>query len=72
MGRQRLSVPFNDDQRIAQLIVVRAHSNLGPDHVAGSPTISAGIMSAPFVFPGRAGTPGQPHQLYQRYRGYPS
>ena len=25
---------LNDDQRIAQLIVVRAHSNLGPDHVA--------------------------------------
>ena len=25
---------LNDDQRIAQLMVVRAHSNLGPDHVA--------------------------------------
>jgi beta-glucosidase-like glycosyl hydrolase/CubicO group peptidase (beta-lactamase class C family) len=25
---------LNDDQRIAQLMVIRAHSNLGPDHVA--------------------------------------
>jgi beta-glucosidase-like glycosyl hydrolase/CubicO group peptidase (beta-lactamase class C family) len=25
---------MNDDERIAQLMVVRAHSNLGPDHVA--------------------------------------
>jgi beta-glucosidase-like glycosyl hydrolase/CubicO group peptidase (beta-lactamase class C family) len=25
---------LNDDERIAQLMVVRAHSNLGPDHVA--------------------------------------
>ena len=25
---------LSDDQRIAQLIIVRAHSNLGPDHVA--------------------------------------
>ena len=25
---------LNDDQKIAQLIVIRAHSNLGPDHVA--------------------------------------
>lgn len=25
---------LNDDERIAQLMVIRAHSNLGPDHVA--------------------------------------
>jgi beta-N-acetylhexosaminidase len=25
---------LNDDQKIAQLMVIRAHSNLGPDHVA--------------------------------------
>ena len=25
---------LNDDQRIAQLMVIRAHSNLGPDHIA--------------------------------------
>ena len=25
---------LTDDQRIAQLMVIRAHSNLGPDHVA--------------------------------------
>ena len=25
---------LNDDQRVAQLMVIRAHSNLGPDHVA--------------------------------------
>ena len=25
---------LSDDERIAQLMVIRAHSNLGPDHVA--------------------------------------
>src|SRR5215831_5365604 len=25
---------LNDDQKVAQLMVIRAHSNLGPDHVA--------------------------------------
>ena len=25
---------LNDDEKIAQLMVIRAHSNLGPDHVA--------------------------------------
>ena len=25
---------LNNDQKIAQLIIIRAHSNLGPDHVA--------------------------------------
>ena len=25
---------LSDDQKIAQLMIIRAHSNLGPDHVA--------------------------------------
>ena len=48
-------------------MMIRAHSNLGPDHVEKVVNDISNIMSADLFFPGRTGQAGKPYQLLPKY-----
>ena len=56
------------EQRIAQLMVIRAHSNLGPDHIAKVVSdIQQYNVGALCFFPGRSRAAGKPYQLLSKH-----